>query len=135
MPSPVILPEEDEIVSSEPFSESVALITGAGAGIGLELARALANAGAVVVLVDIDSPGLDSARAELESSGATVHTFVADVADEAAVEGLAENSFRLAGRLDCLVNCAGVYPVTTLLDTDISHAPMPASEKPTLPAR
>lgn len=103
-------------MSSQPFSESVALITGAAAGIGLELARALANTGAVVVLVDIDSPGLDSARAELESSGATVHTFVADVADETAVEGLAQDTFRLAGRLDCLVNCAGVYPVTTLLD-------------------
>lgn len=116
MPLPVTLPEEDQLVLSQSFDNSVVLITGAAAGIGLELAQALAKAGAGLVLVDIDSSGLDSARRLLESTGAAVHTFVADVADETAVEGLAEDAFRHAGQIDCLVNCAGVYPVTNLLD-------------------
>jgi NAD(P)-dependent dehydrogenase (short-subunit alcohol dehydrogenase family) len=103
-------------VSSESFAESVALITGGAGGIGLELARALANAGADLVLADIDSSGLGAARSELESTGATIHTFVVDVADEKAVERLAEDVFRDAGQVDCLINCAGVYPVTNLLD-------------------
>ena len=112
----VTLPEEGQRVSEKSFDERVVLITGAGAGIGLELARALALAGAELVLIDIDSSGLDSARTELASTGTTVHTFVADVADEAAVEQLSEDAFRRAGRVDGLVNCAGIYPVTNLLD-------------------
>jgi len=89
----------------------VALVTGAGRGIGLAIARSLASEGCDVVVGDIHEPGqVASALAELRELGAEVLYCRADVADAAArAEMLAQIRQRF-GRLNVLVNNAGVAP-------------------------
>lgn len=78
----------------------VAVVTGAAQGIGLEYARGLAGAGCRVVVADLRTAG------ELPAGAAFVRT---DVTDEASVHGLADETTRRFGRLDVLVNNAGLY--------------------------
>jgi NAD(P)-dependent dehydrogenase (short-subunit alcohol dehydrogenase family) len=86
-----------------------AFITGGGSGIGLALATQLARDGWTVGLLDVEPERLAAARAALEAAGArAVHSFVADVTDEAAF-GAAIDAFAAAsGGLDLMVNNAGV---------------------------
>jgi len=81
----------------------VALITGAGAGLGAAMARRFRQEGASIVVNDLD-PG--SAKAVAEEVGGTA--FVADVSDSGAVRAMFEDVAREHGRLDVLVNNAGI---------------------------
>ena len=87
----------------------VALVTGAGAadGIGFAVARALAARGAAVA-VTATSERIHERAAELEAAGATVHAGIADLIDEAAADGMVEAVLERFGRLDVLVNNAGM---------------------------
>jgi len=82
----------------------VAVVTGASSGIGRAMARKFAAVGMRTYLVDVDEAEVRAAAAEL--SGATA--VVVDVADDAAVEALAERVFAEAGACHVLVNNAGV---------------------------
>jgi len=91
------------------YQGQVALVTGAARGLGLAMARRFAAEGATVALADVDGDALREAAAALEpSAGAAVEADVVDVATAAAVDdwigGLAERH----GRVDVLVNNAGV---------------------------
>lgn len=90
------------------LSGKVAVVTGAGRGIGRAIAGALAGAGARVVLVGRDAARLAQAAAEL---GGDARGIAANVADEAAVIGLRDAVLAEAGRIDVLVNNAGVNPI------------------------
>ncbi len=81
----------------------VALITGAGAGLGAAMARRFHEEGARVVVNDLD-PG--SAKAVAEEVGGLAHP--ADVSDSVAVRAMFEDVAREHGRLDVLVNNAGI---------------------------
>ena len=91
-----------------------ALITGAAAGIGLAVARHLARAGATLVLADKDARGLEAAR---EALGGQHIAIAADLTAAAEIARVAE----AAGAIDGLVNCAGIYPVTPLLELDAAE--------------
>lgn len=93
--------EARRVVVSERFSLSgrVAAVTGAASGIGRAIAAEFLRAGATVHGIDRDGDALGSVAGEM---GATPHH--ADVTDEAAVQG----TFEAIGRVDVLVNCAGV---------------------------
>jgi NAD(P)-dependent dehydrogenase (short-subunit alcohol dehydrogenase family) len=82
------------------------LVTGAASGIGLALSRALTAAGSEVV-------GLDRA-AMAPAPG--FYPVIADLADPEAIGPAVEAAFGAAPGLDSLVNCAGIYPVTPMLD-------------------
>jgi len=84
----------------------VAVVTGASRGIGLAIAQALVHAGAEVVLVSRNRKALDSARKKL---GARASAVAADVGRPADVDRLFRQVKRRHGRLDILVNCAGVF--------------------------
>jgi NAD(P)-dependent dehydrogenase (short-subunit alcohol dehydrogenase family) len=95
----------------------VAIVTGAGRGIGAAVARALAREGAGVVVndlgVELDGSGGDIGPArevaeEIRSGGGWAMASTADVADHAAARGLVEQAIREFGRLDVLVNAAGI---------------------------
>ena len=103
------------------FADRVCLITGAASGIGRELARALARHGAQLVLADAAAAPLHELGAELAASGRRVWAVPTDVTRAEEVERLADTAFAQAGRVDGVVNCAGLYPVTPLFDITVEE--------------
>ena len=91
------------------LSGRVALITGAAQGFGFACARRLAAAGAAVVIADKRPDRLETARAQLDGDGATVAAAEGDVSVEADVARLVGAAVEQFGRLDVLVNNAGVF--------------------------
>jgi NAD(P)-dependent dehydrogenase (short-subunit alcohol dehydrogenase family) len=86
----------------------VAVITGAGSGIGLTTAARFATEGAALVLGDWNTGRLDAAVAGIRAGGGTVAGAPGDIADRATAEGPVDLAFSTHGRLDVLVNNAGV---------------------------
>lgn len=89
--------------------QPVALITGANRGLGLESARQLAAQGYRVILGMRDPGKGEAALAELKATGADASILALDVADDASVAAAAAQVTNDFGRLDVLVNNAGVY--------------------------
>jgi NAD(P)-dependent dehydrogenase (short-subunit alcohol dehydrogenase family) len=87
----------------------VALVTGAAQGFGFACASRLAEAGAAVVLADRRGDRLTPACERLAALGRTVAAVEADVSVEEDVERLVESAVSRFGRLDVLVNNAGVF--------------------------
>ena len=95
----------------------VVLVTGGSLGIGKEIARAFVDAGDRVVICARGEADLEAAAAEL---GSSVGARVCDVADDAAVRALVDHVVSTFGRLDVLVNNAGVYgPIGPFATTDL----------------
>ena len=90
------------------FENKAALVTGAGSGMGLATARAFAEAGASVVLADIDENAVRSAAKELVAAGHQAIAIHCNVADEAEVAAMIEQTVATFGRLDAAFNNAGV---------------------------
>lgn len=86
----------------------VALVTGAAHGLGRSFASALSGRGLAVAMVDVDADALARAAAELAGRSPGVLSLAADVTDEAAVERSVTETVRTLGRLDVLVNDAGL---------------------------
>jgi meso-butanediol dehydrogenase/(S,S)-butanediol dehydrogenase/diacetyl reductase len=99
------------------FSDMVVVITGAASGIGEGAARRFAAEGATLVLGDIDTAGLDRLADEL---GGTVAVQNTDVTDRAACEALVGTAVERFGRIDVLVNDAGVDHLGKLDEGDFS---------------
>ena len=90
------------------FQNKVALVTGAASGMGLATARAFAEAGAAVTLADINADGARSAAEDLVAAGHQAIGIRCDVADEAEVAAMVEQTVSTFGRLDAAFNNAGV---------------------------
>jgi NADP-dependent 3-hydroxy acid dehydrogenase YdfG len=90
------------------LSGTVALITGASSGIGAATARALAAEGAAVALLARRADRLDELKAEIDAAGGTAMTTPADVTDAEQVAAAVAATIAGLGRLDTLVNNAGL---------------------------
>ena len=98
-----------------------AIITGGSRGIGQAIARAFVENGAEVLLVARNAAELETARREL-ASGGRVEVITADVSLETDSAAVARKASDLWGRLDILVNTAGVYgPIGPLVEADITE--------------
>ena len=86
----------------------VALVTGASSGIGRELARGLAGAGARVALSGRSEERLDATRRAIAEGGGEAASFPAEIGDLDAVAPLVAAVTARFGRIDILVNCAGM---------------------------
>lgn len=93
------------------FENKVALITGAASGLGLATAKAFAESGAAVVLADWNEKGVHSAAEELAAKGHKTLAIRCDVADDAQVEAMVQQTVATFGRLDAAYNNAGVQNV------------------------
>ncbi|MFN2534455.1 MAG: SDR family NAD(P)-dependent oxidoreductase [Pseudonocardiaceae bacterium] len=98
------------------LSDQVAIVTGAGNGIGASIASRLAGAGASVVVTDISEEAATRTVDAIKADGGAAAAFRADAAsidDSQAVVEFAQCQY---GRVDTLVNNAGVYSYVPLLD-------------------
>ena len=86
----------------------VALVAGGASGIGLESAAVLAAEGAAVVLADLNGEAAERAAAALKEEGREASHAHVDISDPAAVEAMAAQVLEAHGRVDILVNCAGI---------------------------
>lgn len=100
------------------LNEKVALVTGASKGIGAGIARRLASEGARVVLNYASSATAAQALvAEIEGAGGSAIAVRADVRDKSQMDGLVKSAIDRFGRLDIVVNNAGVYQFARIEDT------------------
>jgi NAD(P)-dependent dehydrogenase (short-subunit alcohol dehydrogenase family) len=91
------------------FKDKVALITGGGSGIGEAVAARIVAGGGTVVISDIRADALDAARTRLHAAGGgKAHAVVGDVTSPASMRELADAARAYAGRIDILVNAAGI---------------------------
>lgn len=90
------------------ISGKVVAVTGAASGIGLAASKMFAKSGAAVLMSDLDAAALAAAAAEVRKDTPTILSFQADVTKPAEVEALVQEARKAHGRLDVIVNNAGV---------------------------
>lgn len=106
-----------EVSNALRFAGKVALITGGGRGIGAGISERFAQAGASVVVSYVRTESAAQEVAErIQAAGGQALAIRADVSRAEDVEGLVSQTVERFGRLDVLVNNAGVYPLSPLLD-------------------
>jgi len=94
--------------SSQHLNQQVAVITGAGRGIGASIATRLANLGATVVLAGRSRTALDTTARSIREQSREVDIVECDITLQSAVEALARHVESAFGRVDLLVNNAGI---------------------------
>lgn len=104
---------------SSKFSGTVALVTGASSGIGYATAHALAELGARVVVVARRKDRLDSLVSAIEQSGGTALAIACDITDRASAEAAVRQTIDCFGRLDILINNAGVMIIGPVVENEV----------------
>jgi NADP-dependent 3-hydroxy acid dehydrogenase YdfG len=98
-----------------------AVVTGASSGIGRAIAQSLGGAGAHVVLGGRTQEAMDQSMARITAAGGTAEAHVHDVRDVAQARALVDFAMTSTGRLDVMVNNAGVSYPEPIVDGDPEH--------------
>ena len=98
------------------LSDKIALVTGAATGIGEGVARLFAEHGARVFLLDRDAAGNEAVADSIRGAGGWARAFGADVRKSAEIAAPVEAAMKEFGRVDVLINNAGVYPRQSFLE-------------------
>ena len=98
------------------FKNKVAVITGGAQGIGRAIALGMAREGAKIVVADLQSEKARSVADEVKMLGGEALAVGVDVAEESSVQHLAEATFADFGRVDILINDAGVYLKSSVVE-------------------
>jgi NADP-dependent 3-hydroxy acid dehydrogenase YdfG len=108
-------------MSDQPLDGAVALITGAGSGIGAATARRLACEGAAVALVARRRDRLDQVVGDIATTGGRAVAIEADITDPERAHDAVQDTLDWFGRLDVLVNNAGIMLLNTALHTTVEE--------------
>jgi NADP-dependent 3-hydroxy acid dehydrogenase YdfG len=100
---------------------TVALVTGASSGIGEASALALVEQGAAVALVARRTDRLEALEGKITASGGTAFSFTADVTDEVQAREAVAAAVQELGRLDTVVNNAGLMLLGPIVDADVTE--------------
>ncbi len=95
-------------MSADRLRNKVAIVTGGASGIGRSTVHALATEGAQIAIVDRDGDGAITVANSVERAGGVAKPFVVDLSDAAAIDPLVKEVVATFGRVDILVNSAGI---------------------------
>lgn len=104
------------------LSDRVALITGGASGLGRGIAAVMAQRGASVAVADIDATGADETAVAIAADGDDARAYTVDVTAQDTLGALAAHTIADFGRIDILVNAAGVIGAPGFEDTASSRA-------------
>jgi NAD(P)-dependent dehydrogenase (short-subunit alcohol dehydrogenase family) len=99
----------------------VAIVTGAGRGIGRATALELARMGAAIVAAELDKGNAERTAGEVRATGRSALVIPTDVTSRASLAAMAERALGELGRIDVLVNNAGIYRAAATLDVTEEH--------------
>src|SRR4051812_20068823 len=104
-------------------SQSVAVVTGGGSGIGEATARRLARAGYPVAVLDVEGEKAEAVAVSIVAHGCAARGWRVDVTDTKAISAASEEISRQFGRVEILVNSAGILQnATRVLDMSLEEA-------------
>jgi 3-oxoacyl-[acyl-carrier protein] reductase len=100
----------------ELIKDKVVIVTGAAAGIGAGVANLFTEGGAHVFLADLDGPGVKKVAATLQAAGGSAFGFEANAGNRDAMAKVVDDAMTRFGRIDVLINNAGIYPRQPFLE-------------------
>ncbi|MBA3302529.1 MAG: SDR family oxidoreductase [Acidimicrobiia bacterium] len=106
------------MTTSKELEGRTAVVTGASSGIGRAIAERLGGAGAHVVLSGRTESAMKEAADRISTAGGSARVLTADIRDPAAVQGLVDAAVEDTGRLDLMVNNAGLSHPEPILEAD-----------------
>ena len=115
-----MLEQEEKQLQSARLRGKVAIVTGGARGLGRAVAERLVGEGAAVCIMSIHEENAEAAAREIGKPGATL-AVAGDVAVEADVRACVERTVSAFGRLDIMVNNAGVIAVDSVIETSVEE--------------